>query len=142
MMKNLLSQRTRLLRQALKLNQTDFARQIGLTQTSLSMIEVGNNSLTDKNIRLICATFNVREAWLRDGEGEMFNTPSPYAKELEAILDRLKPETQEYLLLIARELLAVQRKLLRRYGALPPEDEPGTDTAEAGRPQGQNEPED
>ena len=137
----MVNKRLKLLRKALSLYQSDFARRIGLSQTSLSMIESGHNSLTDKNIKLICATFNVREAWLRDGEGEMFNAPSPYAKELETILDRLKPETQEYLLLIARELLAVQRKLLRRYGPLPPEGPPGTDAAGDVCPQEQNEPE-
>ena len=90
----------------------DFAEQIGLSQTSLSMIEMGRNPLTDKNIKLICSTFNVNERWLRDGEGEMFAAPSPYARELEQILESLAPATQEYLLLVARELLNTQRKLL------------------------------
>ena len=35
-----------------------------------------------------------------------------YAKELEQILESLAPATQEYLLLVARELLNTQRKLL------------------------------
>ena len=107
-----MNERLKQLRKALKLYQGDFAKQIGLTQTSLSVIESGRNSLTDRNIKLICSTFNVNERWLRDGEGEMFAAPSPYARELEQILESLAPATQEYLLLVARELLNTQRKLL------------------------------
>lgn len=107
---NAVHHRLRLVRKALNLNQIEFAKQIGLTQTSLSMIEVGNNTLTDKNIKLICATFNVSEQWLRNGKGEMFNA-SPYAKELGDILETLTPETQRYLLTMARELLSLQEKL-------------------------------
>lgn len=108
---NAVHHRLRLVRKALNLNQIEFAKQIGLTQTSLSMIEVGNNTLTDKNIKLICATFNVSEQWLRNGKGEMFNA-SPYVKELGDILENLTPETQRYLLIMARELLSLQEKLL------------------------------
>ena len=111
MEKNSVHHRLRIARNSLKLSQSEFAKQIGLTQTSLSMIEVGNNTLTDKNIKLICATFNISEQWLRHGKGEMFNA-SPYAKELCDILGELTPETQQYLLLMARELLKVQEKLL------------------------------
>ena len=107
---NAVHHRLRLVRKALNLNQIEFAKQIGLTQTSLSMIEVGNNTLTDKNIKLICATFNVSEQWLRNGKGEMFNA-SPYAKELGDILETLTPETQRYLFTMARELLSLQEKL-------------------------------
>ena len=88
---NEINERIRALRKALKLKQSDFGKQIGLTQTSLSMIERGANTLTDKNIRLICSVFNVREEWLRTGNGNMFND-SPYIKNcatLSAVL-RLK----------------------------------------------------
>lgn len=106
-------QRIRVVRKALKLKQTDFAKQIGLAQTALSMIEVGNNTITNKTVKLICVTFNVNEQWLRTGEGEMFNA-SPYIKELCDILGSLTTETQKYLLLMARELLTVQKKLLSK----------------------------
>lgn len=116
---NATSKRLRNLRKALNLYQGDFAKQIGLSQTSLSMIESGHNGLSDRNIKLICSTFNVSERWLRDGEGEMFAAPSPYAKELEQILDSLAPATQEYLLVVARELLAMQKKLLSENDEAP-----------------------
>ena len=101
--------RMKLVRKTLKMNQKNFAKMIGLTQTSLSMIEVGTNILTEKNIKLICATFNVREEWLRDGKGTMFNN-SPYVKEICDVLGDLTPETQKSLLVIAKELLRVEQK--------------------------------
>ena len=105
-----MNDRIRVLRKALKMKQADFGRQIGLTQTSLSMIERGVNNLTDKNIKLICSAFNVSEEWLRNGTGNMFND-SPYIKELYAICNTLTPETQSSLLKIARELRRIEERL-------------------------------
>ncbi|MBR2208317.1 MAG: helix-turn-helix transcriptional regulator [Synergistaceae bacterium] len=102
-------ERVKLVRKTLKMNQKDFGKMIGLTQTSLSMIEVGTNIVTEKNIKLICATFNVREEWLREGKGKIFNN-SPYVKELCDILGDLTPDTQKSLLIIAKELLKVEEK--------------------------------
>jgi DNA-binding XRE family transcriptional regulator len=103
-------ERLRAVRKKLGLNQWDFARQIGLTQTTISMIEVGSTVLTEKNIKLICVTFNVNEHWLRTGQGEMFGASSPYLKELTGIFDRLTADTQEFLLDMARNLLKKQEK--------------------------------
>ena len=103
--------RLRAVRKALKLNQSEFGKKIGLAQTAISTLELGNNPITNKNVKLICVTFNINEQWLRAGEGEMFND-SPYLNEFCDIMWCLKPEAQESLLLIARELLSVQEKLL------------------------------
>ena len=103
--------RVRIVRQALKLTQREFAKKVGLAQTALSMIEVGKNTLTDKVLKLICAELGVNETWMRTGRGEMMKE-SPSLKELGDILVNLTPETQQYLLLMARELLIVQQKLL------------------------------
>ncbi|MBR1436972.1 MAG: helix-turn-helix transcriptional regulator [Synergistaceae bacterium] len=102
-------ERVKFVRKTLKMNQKDFGKMIGLTQTSLSMIEVGTNIVTEKNIKLICATFNVREEWLREGKGKIFNN-SPYVKELCDILGDLTPDTQKSLLIIAKELLKLEEK--------------------------------
>ena len=100
--------RIRLVRKTIGLKQGEFAIRIGLTQTSMSMIELGKNSLTDKNIKLICSTFGVDENWLRTGKGEMFGTVSPYEKELLTIFSKLTPDTQEFILEMARNLLKKQ----------------------------------
>lgn len=99
------------IRKALGLNQTDFAKHLGITQTAYSMIEGENRPLADKYVKIICSTFNVSENWFLTGDGEMF-VSSPYEKEFTAIFEHLVPETQQYLLLMAKELLSTQQKLL------------------------------
>lgn len=75
-----MASRLKQLRKALKINQTNFAKQLGITQTAYSMIENGNNPLSDRYIKVISSVFGVNEAWLRTGDGDMFYS-SPYEKE-------------------------------------------------------------
>ena len=102
--------RLRAIRKALRMNQKNFAEQIGLNQNSLSMIEKNHTPFTEKNIKLVCATFNVNERWLRTGHGEMF-CASPYEKKLRDVCMNLTLENQESLLLIAQELLKIQNRI-------------------------------
>jgi len=103
--------RLKTVRKALHLNQRSFAEQIGLNQNSLSMIEKNRTPVTEKNIKLVCVTFNVNEQWLRTGCGEMF-CASPYEKKLRDVCMSLTMENQESLLLIAQELLKIQSRIL------------------------------
>jgi transcriptional regulator with XRE-family HTH domain len=100
--------RIRLIRKELNLNQGEFAKRIGIKQTAMSMIELGRVALTEKNIMLICATFGINENWLRTGDGQMFATISPYEKELLSVFSKLTPDTQEFVLDMARKLLDKQ----------------------------------
>lgn len=78
-----MNQRIRELRKALGLSGEKFGANLGLTKMAISKMENGRVSISEPNIKLICSTYNVNEAWLRTGEGEMFNeTP-------ESILDDL-----------------------------------------------------
>lgn len=104
-------QRLKELRKALGFNQTDFAKRLGITQTAYSMIENENRPLADKYIKVVCSDFGVSESWLRFDEGEMFTT-SPYQKEFMEIFEELTPDSQDYLLKMAKELLITQEKLL------------------------------
>ena len=108
-----MTERLKKLRKELKLNQTNFAKNLGLTQTAYSMIESGNNRLSDRYIKTICSIFNVNENWLRTGEGSMFFS-SPYEKEFLEIFEQLTPDTQEYLYIMAKELLKTQEKLINK----------------------------
>jgi len=102
--------RIRLVRKEIGLKQSEFAGRIGLTQTSMSMIEAGKAPLTDKNIKLICATFAIDENWLRTGKGEMFGVKSPYEKELLETFNKLTTDTQGFILDMAKNLLKRQNK--------------------------------
>lgn len=99
------------IRKALGLNQEDFSKKIGLSQSSLAMIEVGKRNFSDKHIKLICSTFNINEQWLRTGNGDMFST-SPYEKEFMDIFKNLTPTTQKYLYKMAKDLLESEEKLI------------------------------
>jgi transcriptional regulator with XRE-family HTH domain len=103
--------RIKAVRMALGINQGEFAKRIGLTQTAMSMIVVGKSKLTEKNIKLICVTFNVNEEWLRTGKGEMFCSASPYEKELLDVFGRLSDDSQEFLLDMAKNLLRKQDRV-------------------------------
>lgn len=68
-------ERIRYLRKdVLGMNQTEFAERLGLKQGSFSSIESGSSTVTDRTIKAICMVFNVREEWLRTGEGEMYSS--------------------------------------------------------------------
>lgn len=65
--------RFKLVRKTLGKNQTDFAKEIGLTQSSITMIERGERDVLERHVKSICSIFHVDENWLLNGEGEMFS---------------------------------------------------------------------
>lgn len=67
-----MGERLKSIRNALNMNQRDFAQSIGLGQSTWAMIEVGKRELNDRHIKLICSIHNVNEDFLRKGKGEMF----------------------------------------------------------------------
>lgn len=60
------------LRLRLKLTMEEFGKRLGIQKSAVSKIENGSVSLTDQNRIAICREFNVREEWLRNGDGEPF----------------------------------------------------------------------
>ena len=65
-------QRVRELRKELGLTLEKFGKPLGVTKTTISRIEKGQNAVTSQMLKSICREFNVNENWLRTGEGEMF----------------------------------------------------------------------
>jgi len=60
------------LRKALGLSQQEFSERIGIKRGAIANYEIGRNEPIDAVVSLICKEFSVNEAWLRNGEGEMF----------------------------------------------------------------------
>ena len=54
------------------ITQREFADRVGIKQSTVATYESDRNIPSDAVISLICREFHVREAWLRDGTGEMF----------------------------------------------------------------------
>lgn len=63
--------RTKELRDSLGLTQQKFADRLGITRGAVANWDLDRSDPSDAVISLICREFHVREAWLRDGEGEM-----------------------------------------------------------------------
>ena len=53
------------------LTQQEFADKIKVKRNTVATYEMGRSTPSDSAIALICKEFNVNEAWLRTGEGEM-----------------------------------------------------------------------
>ena len=96
-----INQRIKTFRKQLGLNQTDFGAKIGLAQTGVSWLEKEGNTVIDQNIRLICETFGINEAWLRTGEGKR--------EAVSAAQDPFLPLRQKY------QLKAIEEQILRIY---------------------------
>lgn len=67
-----MNQRIKEVRLHLGLNQSEFGERLAVTGAAISRIEAGNREASNQVILAICREFNVREQWLRTGEGEMF----------------------------------------------------------------------
>lgn len=59
-------------RKAAGLTQTEFGERIGIKGNTITCYEKGIREPSEAIILAICREFNVREQWLRTGEGEMF----------------------------------------------------------------------
>lgn len=67
-----INSRVKTVRNQLGLTQIEFGRKTGISQGHLTSIENDKRTVTEKTLKVICATFNVNEEWLRTGNGEMF----------------------------------------------------------------------
>ena len=58
-------------RKKMGMTQETFSDALGLTRNFISLLERGDRVPSDRTISDICLKFNVREDWLRTGEGDM-----------------------------------------------------------------------
>ncbi len=65
-------ERIKYLRKDQKLTLEKFGECLGVSKTAISRLENEERNLTEQMFRSICREFNVREEWLRTGEGEMY----------------------------------------------------------------------
>ena len=68
-MKNRIKQ----VRKNIGLTQVEFGTRLGVAGNTIATYENGMRNPSNAIIVAICHAFNVNEAWLRTGEGEMFN---------------------------------------------------------------------
>ena len=119
-----MNERISLIRKEAGLTQEEFGARIGgLSRNYIWMIEKGDRVPSDRTVTDICREFNVSEAWLRTGEGDMFTprsrneelldfatkvaegSPGSIQAQLLAVMARLTDEQWEVLAQVARELV-------------------------------------
>lgn len=97
------------IRKAKGLTQEEFSGILKIDRSTISGLENGLASLTDKNINLVCLAFGVNETWLRTGVGEMLiDSAAPSTadeKKLITMFRRLVPEMQAIVLEKVRDML-------------------------------------
>ena len=76
------------------LTKTKFAEQLHLSQPFISVICSGAKQPSDRTIADICREFNVSEAWLRDGAGDM-EVKRTMNQELALMVNELMTESDE-----------------------------------------------
>ena len=68
-----LNDRIKMIRSALGITQSKFAKRIAVVTSFVSEVENGLREPNERALRLIIAEYNVNEQWLRTGNGNMFN---------------------------------------------------------------------
>lgn len=66
-----MSDRVKEIRSFKGMNQADFAKLLGIGQSTLAMMEVSKRKISERHIKTICSLCNIAEHWLRTGEGSM-----------------------------------------------------------------------
>ena len=66
-----LGERIKEVRTLNKMNQTTFAKELGISQNHVSNLENGNENPSATLIKLICLKFRVDEHWLKNGIGDL-----------------------------------------------------------------------
>ncbi len=67
-----IGKRIRKIRQDNNLTQVALAKELGITQTSLTLLETGKRIPSDRTIMSLCHFLHVNEDWLRNGIGEEY----------------------------------------------------------------------
>ena len=92
-----MNERIKKLRKHLDLTQQEFADRIGVKRNTIANYEIGRNVPIDSVLSLIVREFNVSEAWLRSGKGEMFSPSATSA--LDALAQEQNLTHGEYILI-------------------------------------------
>jgi len=101
------------LREHLGLNQSQFAKEIGVTSQLVNMIESGKSKFKEKNIRLVCLAFGVNEEWLRHGTGEMLDDEAALSereRRLLALFRGMSPTAQEFYISSVESMVKLQEE--------------------------------
>jgi transcriptional regulator with XRE-family HTH domain len=101
------------IRSALGLSQRKFSSITALSSGYIARVETGHIVVNERLIKLICASFNVNESYLRYGEGDIFLETMPEDKRfrnLVSLVKGLPPKYQDFLFGVLDMLLKLKDK--------------------------------
>ena len=110
------------------LKQREFAAKVGVSVGTVGQWEAGIAPPGDARISKICSVFGVREEWLRNGSGDMYDPEKSdeeqYKGAFVALFNALPPKFQKIFKEIAKE----------KWGVETDEEEPAAPTKETPAP--------
>lgn len=108
-----MNERIKTLRKTLNLTLEQFGERVGVTKMTISRIENGKNNVTEQMCKSICREFNIREDWLKNGTGEMFEDLSEdekIASILGSVFTDTDSEIYDFKMAVFRELGKLDEK--------------------------------
>lgn len=110
-------ERIKELRKAVGKTQQTFAEALGVKRSTVATYEAGLQEASDRTISDICRVYNVSEAWLRTGEGEMFEELDP-DEELMRFVGKLVKDEDAPLYRLAQKLAKMPPEVLDHLNAV------------------------
>ena len=74
-----MQERLKEIRRHFNMTQAEFAKKLGIGQSTLAMMEVNKRDLSDRHVKTICAICGISEEWLRTGAGPMFSQDTVFS---------------------------------------------------------------
>ena len=102
-----MDERLKELRGVLNMTQQEFADALKIKRNTIAKYETGRGEPIDAVVALICQRFDVREEWLRKGEGAMFATKNRDEEVAAFIKNALQKENAGF----QRSLIAVMSRM-------------------------------
>ena len=108
-----LGERVKVVRKAQDMTLEEFGKRLNVTKVTMSNIERGNRSLTERMLKDICREFNINEEWLRTGEGDMVQKLSE-EEEIAILVSDLLEEGKD------NPFYGIILEIIRTYNELSP----------------------
>ena len=105
-----INERLRVLRESLGITQTALGKRINRAPSTMSDYEKGK-VIPERTILDICNAFNVNEAWLRTGTGEMFRQETNVDVELAHQVGRLIKSDDDFTKIITLNANKINQNL-------------------------------
>ncbi|MPQ42849.1 helix-turn-helix domain-containing protein [Clostridium tarantellae] len=95
---NTMKENLRKLREDLGLTQAEMAEKLKVSVTTISRLELGTRTITERMIYQICKEFNVSQEWFETGKGNMYIDLSLSANtEIAALMGEVLANDDEFL---------------------------------------------